>query len=121
MAKFVTSYKFNKTFNERKTESERIRAKYPDRIPIICEKSLKSDPSLANLDKVKYLVPQDLTIGQFMYVIRKRLKLDSSEALYLFANGHIMTCSNIMNVAYDNYKDVDGFLYLKYSKETTFG
>ena len=56
-----------------------------------------------------------------MYVIRKRLKLNSSDALYLFANGHIMTCSNILSVAYDNYRDSDGFLYLKYSKESTFG
>ena len=56
-----------------------------------------------------------------MYVIRKRLQLDSSDALYLFVNGNIMTCSNTMGIAYDNYKDSDGFLYLKYSKESTFG
>ena len=56
-----------------------------------------------------------------MYVIRKRLKLNSSEALYLFADGNIMTCSNTVSMAYDNYRDSDGFLYFKYSKESTFG
>jgi hypothetical protein len=30
------------TFAERKAESDRIRAKYPDRIPVICEKTDKS-------------------------------------------------------------------------------
>lgn len=122
MTSILTSYKIKKGFSERKVESERIKEKYPDRIPIICEKSSKNGGSLLpDLDKTKYLVPHDLTIGQFMYVIRKRLKLNASEALYLFANGHIMTCSNTVGVAYDNYRDQDGFLYLKYSKESTFG
>lgn len=121
MTSILGSYKIKKGFSERKTESDRIKEKYPDRIPIICEKSVRNGGSLPDLDKTKYLVPNDLTIGQFMYVIRKRLKLDASEALYLFADGHIMTCSNTFSTAYDNYRDVDGFLYLKYSKESTFG
>jgi GABA(A) receptor-associated protein len=121
MTSILGSYKIKKGFSERKVESERIIEKYPDRIPIICEKSSKNSDLLPDLDKTKYLVPHDLTIGQFMYVIRKRLKLNASEALYLFANGHMMTCSNTVGIAYDNYKDSDGFLYLKYSKESTFG
>lgn len=121
MTSILGSYKIKKGFSERKNESERIRGKYPDRIPIICEKSARNGSLLPDLDKSKYLVPHDLTIGQFMYVIRKRLKLDASEALYLFANGHIMTCSNTVGMAYDNYRDQDGFLYFKYSKESTFG
>ncbi len=121
MSSMLTSYKIKKGFYERKLESERIKEKYPDRIPIICEKSLKNSGLLPDLDKTKYLVPHDLTVGQFMYIIRKRLKLNASEALYLFANGHIMTCSNTIGMAYDNYREQDGFLYLKYSKESTFG
>jgi GABA(A) receptor-associated protein len=121
MTSILGSYKIKKGFSERKSESDRIKEKYPDRIPIICEKSIRNGGLLPDLDKTKYLVPNDLTIGQFMYVIRKRLKLDASEALYLFADGHIMTCSNTVSTAYDNYRDNDGFLYLKYSKESTFG
>jgi GABA(A) receptor-associated protein len=110
-----SSYKNQKVFAERKNESERIKFKYPNRIPVICENSEK------NLDITKYLVPHDITIGQFMYIIRKRLKLDPHDALYLFANGYIMSCSNIMITVYNNYKDLDGFLYFKLSKESTFG
>lgn len=118
----MSSYKIKKTVSERKSESQRIKDKYPDRIPIICEKSLmKNSSTIPNLDKTKYLVPKDLTIGQFIWVIRKRLKLEPSEALCLFANGHMMTSSSTMNVVYDNHKDVDGFLYLKYCNENTFG
>jgi len=34
--------------------------KYPDRIPVICEKNERSD--IATIDKKKYLVPSDLTV-----------------------------------------------------------
>ncbi len=49
---------------KRRAEAARIRAKYPDRIPVICEKNDKSD--ITDIDKKKYLVPADLTVGQFV-------------------------------------------------------
>jgi GABA(A) receptor-associated protein len=36
------------------------------------------------IDKKKYLVPTDLTVGQFVYVIRKRIDLNAEKALYVF-------------------------------------
>jgi GABA(A) receptor-associated protein len=65
----MPSFKSEHSFDKRKLESARIRAKYPDRIPVICEKATKSN--LEDIDKKKYLVPSDLTVGQFVYVIRK--------------------------------------------------
>lgn len=69
---------------KRKAEADRIRQKYPDRIPVICEKVAKSD--IPTIDKKKYLVPADLTVGQFVYVIRKRIKLSSEKAIFMFVN-----------------------------------
>lgn len=69
---------------KRKAEADRIRTKYPDRIPVICEKVDKSD--IATIDKKKYLVPSDLTVGQFVYVIRKRIKLSPEKAIFIFVN-----------------------------------
>jgi len=34
----------------------------------------------------RYLVPSDLTIGQFIYVIRKRIKLSPQQAIFVFVN-----------------------------------
>ena len=69
---------------KRKSEAERIRAKYPDRVPVICEKADRSD--IPDIDKKKYLVPADLTVGQFHYVIRKRIKLAPEKALFFYKN-----------------------------------
>ncbi len=72
---------------KRKSEAERIRSKYPDRVPVICEKADRSD--IPDIDKKKYLVPSDLTVGQFHYVIRKRIKLAPEKALFLFCSNSI--------------------------------
>ena len=117
------SFKFKSihTFEERKIESQRVMQKYPDRIPIVCEKSKNNNSSIPLLDKSKYLVPADLTVGQFMYVIRKRIKLNSEQAIFLFVNGTIPSTSAILYSLYDSCKDEDGFLYITYSGEITFG
>ena len=69
----MSKFKDEFPLESRVSESTRIRSKYPDRVPCIVEKAEKSD--IPNIDKKKFLVPCDLTIGQFVYVIRKRIRL----------------------------------------------
>jgi GABA(A) receptor-associated protein len=66
-------------------------------------------------------VPRDLTIGQFIYVIRKRLRLPAEKAIYLFCCGNIPASSALVHSVYEQYKDEDGFLYITYSGENVFG
>ena len=114
---------FNKRFslNERWNEASRIMKKYPDRIPIICERANTANRDCPLIDKNKYLVTKDLTLGQFIYIIRKRLRLSSEKAIFLFINGTIPPSSCMFTDIYDFHKDVDGFLYITYSFENTFG
>ncbi len=114
------TFKTRNSFEERKKESERVLTTYPDRIPIVCERSSRS-ANIPDIDKQKYLVPMDLTIGQFMFVIRKRMKIAPEIAIYLFINGTIPPTSAIVSKLYHDSKDKDGFLYLEYSGENTFG
>ncbi|KAG0339094.1 ubiquitin-like protein atg8 [Podila horticola] len=106
-------------FEARKAESARIRQKYPDRVPIICEKADKAD--IATIDKNKYLVPADLTVGQFMYVIRKRIELSSEKAIFIFVDEVLPPVAALISSLYEEYRDDDGFLYFTYSGESTFG
>ncbi|KAF8379247.1 hypothetical protein HHK36_028679 [Tetracentron sinense] len=104
---------------KRRAEAARIREKYPDRIPVIVEKAERSD--IPNIDKKKYLVPADLTVGQFVYVIRKRIKLSAEKAIFIFVDNVLPPTGAIMSTIYDEKKDEDGFLYVTYSGENTFG
>lgn len=105
--------------DKRKAEASRILQKFNDRIPVICEKVEKSD--IAEIDKRKYLVPSDLTVGQFVYVIRKRIKLPSEKAIFIFVNDILPPTAALLSTVYDEHKDEDGFLYVLYSGENTFG
>jgi len=114
-----SKFKDEHTFEKRKAEAERIRQKYTDRIPVICEKVEKSD--IATIDKKKYLVPADLTVGQFVYVIRKRIKLSPEKAIFIFVDEVLPPTAALMSSIYEEHKDEDGFLYITYSGENTFG
>jgi GABA(A) receptor-associated protein len=105
----------------RRAESLKIKEKYPDRVPIICEKDPKS--TLMEIDKNKYLVPNDLTVSQFSFIIRKRLALDKSSALFLLVNGkNSITGDSSLSDIYEKYKDPeDGFLYISYTGEIIWG
>lgn len=112
---------FKKQFSlkRRSEEANRIKEKYPDRIPVIVERADSS--TIQDIDKKKYLVPNDLTLGQFIYVIRKRIKLNPEEALFVFVNNRLPATSELMSQIYKNYKSDCGFLYLEYAGENTFG
>ncbi|CAF90119.1 unnamed protein product, partial [Tetraodon nigroviridis] len=94
------------SFEERREESAKTRSKYPDRVPVsgpprrprvrvvicvcvcgggvgqvIVEKVPKSQ--IMDVDKQKYLLPSDLSVGQFMFLIRKRIQLPPEKAVFL--------------------------------------
>ena len=116
----MNNYKKNHSVEERKTEAQRIRSKYPNRIPVIVEKGEKC--ILNDIDKQKYLVPTDITLGQFIFIIRKKVKLGSEQGLYLFIGNNVLgSPSTLMKQIYENHKDKDDFLYITYHSENTFG
>ena len=111
----------NPDITKRKAESDKIKQKYTDRVPIICEKDQKS--KMKDVDKTKYLVPVDLTVSQFNFIIRKRLELSKDSALFLLVSGkHSITGDTTMDEIYEKHKDAeDGFLYIVYTSELTWG
>ena len=61
-------------------------------------------------------------MGQFIFVVRKRIELDASKGLYFFVNNNgIVPTSELLSNVYHNHKDEDGFLYVEYAGESTFG
>ena len=114
------SFKQIHSFEKRLSESARIRSKYPERVPVIIEKDFNSD--IIDLDKNKYLVPDELTIGQLIYVIRKRIKLPPEKAIFIFIDrATLAPTSALLSNVYEEHKNEDGFLYVTYSGQDSFG
>lgn len=65
---------------------------------MIVEKAPKA--RIGDLDKKKYLVPSDLTVGQFYFLIRKRIQLRPEDALFFFVNNVIPPTSATMGSLY---------------------
>lgn len=61
--------------------SAKIRSKYPDRVACIVEAARKDDPIL---EQRKFLVPSDSTVAKFIFQIRKQMKLDDHENVFVF-------------------------------------
>eukprot|EP00727_Mastigamoeba_balamuthi_P004909 m51a1_g14416 putative autophagy protein 8 (125) ;mRNA; r:456746-457833 len=119
MSSRAGSFKAEHPLEKRKEVAERILTKYNDHIPVIVEKAANSDAP--DIDKKKYLVPRDITVGKFVYEIRRHMKLKPEKAIFLFVNDVLPPTGALMSQIYERHKDEDGFLYVTYNGESTFG
>ncbi|XP_078169324.1 autophagy-related protein 8i-like [Carex rostrata] len=115
----IRPFKEEFTFEERLQESREIIAKYPDRVPVVVERFTRCD--LPIMEKKKYLVPRDMSVGQFIHILSARLHLSAGKALFVFVKNTLPQTASLMDSIYEGYKDEDGFLYMCYSSEKTFG
>ena len=97
-------YRIKNSLDYRINESQKILNKYPEKIPLIIE---KSENCIYNINKNKYLVPKDIQIHQLNFIIRKRLNIKKSEALFIYINNIIPSSNNYISEIYDDLKDKD--------------
>ncbi|XP_026192509.1 autophagy-related protein 8 [Cyclospora cayetanensis] len=116
------------SFEKRTAEARRIRAKYPNRIPVICEKAPRSD--LPVIEKKKFLVPMNMLVGEFKYIIHKHINqcassqgapLTHEKTIYLFVENTAPKAGALIQEVYEQHVADDGFLYVEYSAENTLG
>ena len=106
------------SFEQRKQESEIIIEKYPDKIPVICEKLHNSDPTIS---KKKYLVPYNSTLSYFIFLIRNRELIKKEQGIFMIINNNIPPANMYFYQLYNLFRNEDGFLYINYSFENVFG
>lgn len=120
MVKFSRLDEFKKryTFEQRSKEASKLMNKYADRVAVI----VTTQDGMSPLEKRKYLVPRDNTLGQLMHVIRKHLKVQQKNALWFSTDSnYIPPMSQTMVQIHKEHVNEDGLLYLKINEENTFG
>ena len=110
---------YKKTINERINESRSIMLNNPNCVPIIFEKANYNQP--LELTKSKFIVSVNITIGQLIFILHKFIKCDRYISIFIFVNGNIPPNSTMVYDVYEQNKNKDGFLYIKYTTENTFG
>jgi GABA(A) receptor-associated protein len=119
------------SLEHRKKETSNVKLRYLNRIPVIITKNSQS--KILDINNEKFLIPESLTVGQLIHVIRERIKITESEAINIFIitldNKEILpssasSISSIYNEHVESRKDhpnYDGYLYVMYSGENVFG
>lgn len=102
----------------------------PDRIPVVCEptEDTRRNSTDARLRPLKMQVPRGSTFSHLIHLIRTRLTLKPEEALFCFVETSDMSgvvlpaqTATIESLANAHANLSDGFLYVYFTKENTFG
>jgi GABA(A) receptor-associated protein len=98
---------------------QHLQNKYPDKVPVIVSRA--ADSKLPDIDQRKYLVHNEATVGQFLFIVRQRVQLEPHQALFFLVNGTVLApVSKTVRELYDEYAD-EHVLHLVFREESTFG
>lgn len=115
-----SKYAESLTLEVRRQESAKVLKEHPDRIPVILERN-PDDKVVPELDRRKFLVPGAATVAGFLTTIRKRIRLTAEQAIFLFVDNTLPPVTMTMSQLYRDFKANDGFVYITFSGESTFG
>ncbi|CAF1344783.1 unnamed protein product [Rotaria sordida] len=63
----------------------------------------------------------EFKVGQFYFLIFKRIQLQPEDALFFFVNNVISNTSMTMGALYQEHADENKFLYVAYNDESVYG
>ena len=102
-------------------EIDTVMKRHPGRVPVYVKRADNMGSKLPEINRHKFLIPQDFTLHALQHTIRLYLKLKPEQAIFIFINNTIPIYSESLAQLYEKYRDKDGLLYVTYSTENTFG
>ena len=101
---------------------EHLLKKHPDKIPVMITRAISSR-NLPDIDKHKFLIARDMTIGHVLTLVRRRIQLvNSSTALFVSVENKFVPSATLrIDSLYNAHKGSDDILHLQYYGENTFG
>ena len=77
-------------------EIDRLKEKYPGRIPIFVTKG-QGARDIPDIPKHRFLAPANLSLSQFIWVIRRQIQLPPEKALFVFINNTLPMSSSLLS------------------------
>ena len=121
----MSTFRSSISFKDRIQISNRLKEKFPNRVPCIVEKNVSwGTRKLPHMERKKFLVPDDMKLSHLITIIRKRISLPEGSALLVTVgteNPSMPTVQSRISDLNNTYGTDDGFLYVQYGIESTFG
>lgn len=106
---------------KRLQQSTLIREQFPDRCPMYITR-FEKERELPDLDKTKFLVPDYVTVRELVNIIRRRLQVRKEQCVLIIVNQSRMPAMSMtVGELYTQERAADGFLYIEYTSQVTFG
>ena len=110
-----------------KNQFKELKERFPNRVPVLLEALKGCTLECTGMD-TKFLVPNDLHVSHFQFILRKRLGLakKSETAIFLFiktvGDRHILPASTeTFQALYEAHGQEQGHLDMIFSSENVFG
>jgi len=121
-------FKINRSFEERVKNSSKLKKRHPGYVPIVIEKYGDRKMLRNESDEIKLMISLKDNLSNVITHLRNMLLKngilsgDPKKAITLFINGTTLVPVNLCLLEiHDKYKDDDGFIYMNYCEEATFG
>jgi hypothetical protein len=104
------------SFEQRQILSQKMRTSHSGYVPIIVESTN------VDISKYKFIISKASTVHHFLLSLRKYiLNIDSKESIFIFVNNTIPVNNMSISILDFENSNIDGFLYVFLTKESTFG
>merc|ERR1719186_701381 len=115
------SFKQRMNFEQRLKEATDTKRRYPTKVPLVVER-YRREKYIGEIDKVKWLVPAEMTTLQLTVVLKQRLNLPPHKDFFLLIDGKTIPSLNVPMISlHHKFADDDGFMYFTYASQETFG
>jgi GABA(A) receptor-associated protein len=101
--------------NKNLKRSRQLREKYPNHLPVI----VLTD--ILKIEKKKYLVSKQSTLGNFMYLLKSKININKNEGMIFIIEKKMPVLSDTIEEIYKLNSCSDEYLYITVLIENTFG
>ena len=108
------------SLQERKEKSNKINNKHKDKVIIatLFDNNIKLND---DFNTFIFIVNKELIVSQLIVKIRSKCNINENEAIYLSFDDIMINNSMTLDLIQHQYQKEDGFVYMKITKENTFG
>jgi len=99
--------------------AEALQRRYPDTVLIKATRGRGC--TLPALRRSHLMVPKTLTVGHLLHILRNRLAISADVAVFLFVDGVIPPCSQLIGHLDASNREEHDILHIEYASENAFG